>query len=101
MFGIGFTELILIVVVALIVIGPDKLPEVARVAGKAFMEFRKAVDGLKDQVTDLEGEARAGAAEGLAREKDETGGVEGGAAPGRHGPENGPGEGGAGPGRAG
>lgn len=50
MFGIGLPEILLILGVALLVIGPDKLPEVARTLGKAFGEFKKVVDGLKISV---------------------------------------------------
>lgn len=52
MFGIGFTELILIVVVALIVIGPDKLPDIAKTLGKAFVEFKRAGEELKRTVSE-------------------------------------------------
>jgi Tat protein translocase TatB subunit len=41
-FGIGTTELILIMVVALLVLGPKKLPEIARSLGKGMAEFRRA-----------------------------------------------------------
>lgn len=41
MFGIGSTELIVILVVALIVLGPRKLPEMAKTLGKAMGEFRR------------------------------------------------------------
>jgi sec-independent protein translocase protein TatB len=41
MFGIGSTELIVILVVGLIVLGPKKLPEIARTLGKAMGEFRR------------------------------------------------------------
>lgn len=41
MFGIGTTELIVILVVALIVLGPDKLPKVAKTMGKAMGEFKR------------------------------------------------------------
>ena len=40
MFGIGIPELIIIMVIALIVIGPSKLPELARALGKGMAEFR-------------------------------------------------------------
>ncbi|MFW6326166.1 MAG: twin-arginine translocase TatA/TatE family subunit, partial [Desulfovermiculus sp.] len=41
MFGIGTTEVLLILVVALLVIGPSKLPDVARALGKGMAEFRR------------------------------------------------------------
>jgi Tat protein translocase TatB subunit len=41
MFGIGFPELILVLVVALLVLGPDKLPEVAKTMAKAYNELRR------------------------------------------------------------
>ncbi len=41
MFGIGGTELIVILVVALLVLGPKKLPELAKTLGKAMGEFRR------------------------------------------------------------
>ncbi len=41
MFGIGTTELLVIFVVALIILGPKKLPEIARTLGKGFAEFRR------------------------------------------------------------
>lgn len=49
MFNIGPWELILILVVALIVVGPGKLPEVAKSLGKATREFKKATTGIKKE----------------------------------------------------
>lgn len=50
MFGsIGPWELVLILAVALIVVGPGKLPEVARSLGKATNEFKKATSGVKKE----------------------------------------------------
>jgi len=47
MFGIGLSEFIIIIIVALIAIGPDKLPQLARTLGKAFAEFKKAGEEVK------------------------------------------------------
>ena len=47
MFGIGATELLVILVVALIVFGPTRLPELARSLGRAMGEFRRASTDLR------------------------------------------------------
>lgn len=47
MFGIGTMELLVIFVVALIVIGPRKLPQMARTMGKAFGEFKRVTQDVK------------------------------------------------------
>ena len=54
MFGIGLPELILIMAVALIVVGPDKLPELAKSLGKGIVELKKAASSLKDSFNDEE-----------------------------------------------
>jgi Tat protein translocase TatB subunit len=48
MFGIGFPELLLILAIALIVVGPSKLPDLARALGRGYAEFRKATAELKE-----------------------------------------------------
>jgi len=47
MFGIGMPELLMILALALIVIGPKKLPDIARALGRGFAEFRRATEELK------------------------------------------------------
>jgi Tat protein translocase TatB subunit len=63
MFGIGAPELVVILVVALIVLGPERLPEVARALGKAMAELRRSTSGLTDELHNarilLEEEAQA------------------------------------------
>jgi sec-independent protein translocase protein TatB len=51
MFGIGLPELIVIMALALIVIGPDKLPEMARSLAKTVMDLKKTVATLQDELT--------------------------------------------------
>jgi len=47
MFGIGFEHLLVIMVVALLVVGPNKLPNVARALGRGYAEFKRTMDELK------------------------------------------------------
>lgn len=49
MFGLGFGEIVIILVLALVLLGPQKLPEVAKQLGKGFRDFKKATDDLKGQ----------------------------------------------------
>ncbi|MCR4431888.1 MAG: twin-arginine translocase TatA/TatE family subunit [Tepidanaerobacteraceae bacterium] len=50
MFNIGTSELIIILVLALIILGPGKLPEVGHALGKALGEFKKAIRDVKDDI---------------------------------------------------
>jgi len=48
MFNIGLPEMLIILAIALIVFGPNKLPDLARAFGKAMREFKKATDEVKE-----------------------------------------------------
>mgnify|MGYP001126736244 CR=1 FL=1 len=52
MFGkIGTLEIVVILVIALVVVGPDKLPELGKSMGKALSEFKKFSSGIKEDLT--------------------------------------------------
>ncbi|ACN17290.1 TatB [Desulforapulum autotrophicum HRM2] len=57
MFGLGMPEILLILAIALMVIGPKKLPELAKTLGRAMGEFKKAAQDFKRSI-DLEETAR-------------------------------------------
>jgi Tat protein translocase TatB subunit len=67
MFGIGMPELMVIMVVALIVLGPKRLPEIARALGKGLAEFRRATSDINEELQKaqraIESEARNAEAE--------------------------------------
>lgn len=52
-FGIGPMELLLILVIALVVFGPKRLPEIGRALGKGLREFRRATSDLSRATSDL------------------------------------------------
>lgn len=52
MFGIGLPEMILIMALALIVVGPDKLPELARSLAKTVLELKKSVAAVKENLAE-------------------------------------------------
>ena len=74
MFGIGIPEILVILVIALIVIGPEKLPEIAKMLGKTAAELKKVVDGVKTSIeeekSDIEKRADLSKYAGLGEEEE-------------------------------
>ena len=58
MFGLGFTEILVILTVALLVFGPKRLPEMARTLGKTMGELRRTLDDVKFEISQAETEER-------------------------------------------
>ena len=55
MFGLGVPELMVILVIALVVFGPSKLPQIGSGLGKAIRDFKKGVTGGDDEESDKDG----------------------------------------------
>jgi sec-independent protein translocase protein TatA len=51
MFGLGVPELMVILVIALVIFGPSKLPQIGSGLGKAIRDFKKGVTGGEDEET--------------------------------------------------
>ena len=51
MFGLGYQELLLILLIVLILFGAQRLPDLARSLGSSFKEFKKGVSDVKDEGT--------------------------------------------------
>ena len=62
MFGIGAPELLVILVVALVVLGPQRLPELARSLGRAMSELRRASLDIKEEFENLDSQVEDGRA---------------------------------------
>lgn len=49
MFGLGFSEILILAVLGLILLGPDQLPEVARTLGRFFNDLKRSTDEIADE----------------------------------------------------
>ena len=58
MFGIGMTELVVIFVIGLIVLGPKRLPDLARTLGRSLAEFRRTSSELRREFMDVADEVK-------------------------------------------
>jgi Tat protein translocase TatB subunit len=58
MFGIGMTELLVIFVIGLLVLGPKRLPSLARSLGRSLAEFRRASNDIRREFMDVADEVR-------------------------------------------
>lgn len=65
---LGFQELILIFIVALLVFGPKKLPELSRSLGKGIRELKMAMRGIKESVEETETQIEENIAEEIPRD---------------------------------
>ena len=54
MFGLGFGEIIFVLVVALLVLGPEKLPKLAKQLGRGMREFRRAASEFQATLSDAD-----------------------------------------------
>ena len=74
-FGIGVWEILILLVVALLVFGPKRLPEMGRSLGRGMREFKNSVSGKDDdddafELPVPEDESRVGARSSAPRERD-------------------------------
>jgi Tat protein translocase TatB subunit len=49
MFGLGFSEVLILAVLGLVLLGPDQLPEVARTLGRFFNDLKRSTDEITDE----------------------------------------------------
>ncbi len=65
--NIGFTELLVILVIILVIFGPSKLPQIGEALGKAFGDFKKAMQKGEDEIDNLKADLKMD-----TKEKDKT-----------------------------
>lgn len=72
MFGLGIPELMVICVIALVVVGPKRLPDIGKAAGRAIVEFKKASQSVQqaiaEELRETKGSVHDGAMDAAGRE---------------------------------
>lgn len=63
MFGLGPTELIVILIIALIIFGPGRLAGIGGALGQAIKDFKRSISGMQDEVKKVEKEVKEAAKE--------------------------------------
>jgi len=58
MFGLGVPELVVILVVALLIFGPGRLPEIGGALGRGIRDFKRGFDGSEDEQKHLDADAK-------------------------------------------
>lgn len=66
MFNLGFSEIVIIGILALLLIGPKQLPEVAKVLGRMMREFKQATTDLSGGLLEVKEELKRPIEEGLS-----------------------------------
>jgi sec-independent protein translocase protein TatB len=69
MFGIGFTEIMIVLLVALVFVGPEKLPELMKTLGRSYGNLRKSFAGIADDLTEAKDTVADGNTDDSAPEK--------------------------------
>jgi sec-independent protein translocase protein TatA len=67
-FGIGIWEILVLLLVALLIFGPKRLPEMGRSLGRGLREFKDSISGKDDEVDEVSAELPSAASE--SRERD-------------------------------
>lgn len=58
MFGLGVPELVVILVIALVIFGPGKLPEIGSALGKGIRDFKKSFEGAEEEIKKVDSNAK-------------------------------------------
>lgn len=69
--NIGFSELVLILVIALVVFGPRRLPEIGKALGDAIRSFKGAMEAVETHIMDAGGDATEATGKKISRDEED------------------------------